>query len=138
MSVGGNIKAKYSYPENNTCSYSQEIYRFSAKNLTSKEITFEIPAKNEDSKEWKEFEIEELKSLEIDNSPVAPDGYIFNGEGKGYSHGMFWFGYRTYNGISINKNGRKISISPVTSEQNYSYSAVDFLGWVVSEEGEKQ
>ncbi|MEK6745521.1 MAG: hypothetical protein AABY33_00610 [Pseudomonadota bacterium] len=141
---GGKIKAKYIYPkkENNyvNCSENQRIYHFNSKHLTSREITFELPAKKDGFHDWQQFEIVELQNLKIDNNPIAPDGYRFSGRDGYYSGGIFPFGgYHSYNGMSINKNGRAIDLSPINREGYYSYNNVKFLGWVVSEsEGDKK
>lgn len=140
--VDGKIKAKYSYPkkENNyvNCSDNQRIYRFNAKNLISREITFEIPAKKDGVSDWRQFEIVELQNLKIDNNPIAPDGYRFSDKSGNYSGGFFPFGgYHSYNGMSINKNGRAIDLSPANRERYYSYNNINFLGWVASE-GDKK
>ena len=125
--AGGKIKAKYSYPkkENNyvNCGDNQKIYRFNAKNLISKEITFEIPAKKDAVSDWQQVEVGELQNLQIDNNPIAPDGYRFMDKGGYYSGGLFPFGgYTSYNGMSISKNGRAISLSPINGERYYSYN----------------
>ena len=141
--ASGKIKAKYIYQkkENNyvNCYDNQRIYRFNAKNLVSKEITFEVPAKNEDSQEWKEFDVAELKDLKIDNSPVALDGYSFKKSDAYYRGGFFPFfgGYNYRDGMVISKNGRTIRILPVDEGSYYSYNNINFLGWVVSEGEQK-
>ncbi len=141
-SAGGKIKAKYSYPkkENNyvNCSDSQHLYRFNAKNMISREITFELPAKQDGIYDWQKLEISELQNLQIDNNPIAPDGYRFSGKDGYYSGGIFPFGgYHSYNGMNISKNGRAIDLTPINRERYYSYNNINFLGWVVSE-GDKK
>jgi|CXWL01.1.fsa_nt_gi hypothetical protein len=141
--AGGKIKAKYSYPkkENNyvNCNDNQHLYRFNAKNMVSREITFELPAKKEGISDWQQFEVVELQNLKIDNNPIAPDGYKFSGKDGYYSGGIFPFGgYHSYNGMSISKNGRAIDLSPINRERYYSYNNINFLGWVVSEAGDKK
>ncbi|MEQ1790594.1 MAG: hypothetical protein ABL857_09140, partial [Rickettsiales bacterium] len=115
----GRIVAKYNYPkkENNytNCYDGQKIYRFEAKKLGSKEITFTIAEKNEADKtisDWHNLQVEELANLQIDNNQVAPDGYIF-GTGNGYYRGgffPFFGGYNYRDGITISKNGRTVRL----------------------------
>ena len=141
----GKVKAKYSYPksENNyvNCYENQKLYRFSVANLSSSEITFEIPKKN-DSIEivsgWREFEIPELKNIQITNNVKAPDGYEFITQNNYHSGGIFLFsgGYGYRDIVVIKKNGRNVKIAPF-GNRYYSYSDINFLGWVVSE-GSKQ
>lgn len=144
----GKVKARYSYPkvENNyrNCHANQSIYRFEAKNLTSRKITFELPEESEDSKttsDWHKFEIAELANLQIDNSQVSPDGYNFKNK-NGYYNGYFspfFGGYRYRDSVVISKNGRNIKILP-TDNRYYNYYAYDnviFLGWVISDTGRK-
>lgn len=141
----GRIKAKYIYvtkEQNNyaNCSDNERIYRFDAKNMVSREITVKLPGKQENSPNWQDFEVAELKDLQIDNNPVAPDGYKFTGTGDYYYGGLFpFYGSSSSKGMSISKNGRAISISPINRERYYSYNNINLLGWVISEaEGDKK
>lgn len=140
--LSGKIKAKYSYPkkENNyaNCNDNQYIYRFNAKNMISREITFELPARKDGVHDWQQFEIAELKNLQIDNNPIAPDGYRFSAKDGYHSGGWFPFGgHHSYNGMNISKNGRAIDLTPINRERYYSYNDIRFLGWVVSEGEQK-
>lgn len=138
----GKIKAKYSYPKKENdyvnCNGNERVYRFNAKTMISREITFELPPKKDANTEGRQFEIPELTNLKIDNNPVAQDGYRFNGRDGYYSSGFFPFdNYHYRNGMSISKNGRAVAISPINDDRYYSYSEVDFLGWVIPE-GDKK
>lgn len=140
--VTGKIKAKYSYPKKDNgyvnCSGNERIYRFNAKTLVSREITFEIPAKNETNSEPQQFSVPELSDLKIDNNELAPDGYRFNGRNSYYSGGFFPFdNYHYHNGMSISKGGRVVSLSPINNDRYYSYSDINFLGWIIPE-GDKK
>lgn len=142
--TNGKIKAKYIYPKKENgyvnCSDNQHIYRFSARNVISREITFELPAKKENFYEWQQFEVSELTNLQLDNNPVAPDGYQFSNSNNYYSGGFFpFYGYHSsYNGMSIIKNGRAVDLTPINKERYYSYNDIKFLGWVVSESVEEK
>ncbi len=139
--IKGKIRAKYIYPKNAngsvSCYDSQKLFRFDAKNMTSKEITFEVPAKNEDGAEWKELEIEELKNIKLDNSPVAPDGYEFVNVDNDYRGGISPFAGRSNRtGLVISKSGRKFEILSDSRDRFYHYGNTGFIGWVIPE-GEK-
>jgi len=141
--VGSSMKAEYLYPEKkdnySNCYQYKKLYRFSAAKNESREIVYDVPAKDKQITDWKNFEIAEVKNLKLDGSKKAKDGYEFFGRyDRYYGGGLFFFGggYSSRNMVSINNSGRAVNISPFNKDSEYYYSNVEFIGWV-EEEGAK-
>jgi hypothetical protein len=134
------IKAEYLYPKKeNDCYYNKKIYLFSAKNLTSQEIPYEIPAKDAIIIYWKQFDIAKISSLKLQDQTIAKDGYEFRNRNC-YSGGGFFpfFGESNYmNSVAIAKNGRNVRVFPITNDRYYSYYNIEFLGWIIPDGEQK-
>ncbi|MEZ5691025.1 MAG: hypothetical protein R3D71_05100 [Rickettsiales bacterium] len=134
--VNGKIAAEYKYNKNNVCN-NKKLYIFDAKTLVSREINFNMPPEDGEVGIWKKFDIPELESIKLDNSPVSPDGYQFADNYRyNYRSGFFPFGgyYGGRNGLAINKDGRVFRIYP-NNGKNYSYSINNtyLLGWIIAD-----
>lgn len=132
--IQGKIKAEYKYQKNNYC-YNRKLYIFDAKTLVSNEIAFAIPQREGEEEQWKELDIPEIKSLELNISPVSLDGYKFADNYNHYYGGGFFpfgHGYRSDNGAAISKNGRVFRLYPFFNNNYYNSNHVSFLGWVIS------
>lgn len=133
--VSGGVKAEQrkiekvnNYYNNN----SPRLYRYNVRNNSVKEIV--LSPKSDDSKDWHEFSVPEVKSLKLDNNSKAPDGYEFASQ-YGYSGGGLFFPFSNHyrDGVSIVKDGRAIAIPQMERNRYYYGSDVKLLGWVVSE-----
>lgn len=127
---GGKLKAQYRKQNNQYSNNKQNLYLYSAKTSTVKQINITPP--DAGTENWQDFTIPDVSNLQLDTNLTASDGYTFESYRKRYGSdigSLFFIGrsYRT-NGPVLSKDGRTIPLHPKSGDY-YSYNA-QFLGWV--------
>lgn len=108
---------------------SKKLMAYNAQTETVREITIDL-AKAAQAGDSKEVILDETKDLEIDASPVSPDGYQLDGSNYGNSGllgGLFGVGHRN-SGYRIKKGA--VAYKVETQQDDY-YSDFKFVGWVI-------
>ncbi len=126
---GGKLKAQYRKQNNQYSNNKQNLYLYSARTGTVKQININPPDAGTDH--WQDFHIAEVSDLKLDTNLTAPDGYTFEAyrSHRGGDIGSLFLGgsYRT-NGPLLTRDGRSIPLHPKSGDY-YGYNA-QFLGWV--------
>ncbi len=111
----------------------KKIYRYEAATRTIREIPFPFPADVVSITTLREEPVPELLSVRLDTRLQAPDGYELANDdyrGNGLIGDLFW---RSGSGRPRLRNGTSsVPLDLATDTLSYSYSNVQFLGWVVS------
>ncbi|MFO0389914.1 MAG: hypothetical protein ACK502_09400 [Alphaproteobacteria bacterium] len=127
--ANGKLKAQYKKRADQYSSNTQNLYLYSAKTGTVKQINVTPP--DAGTANWQDFQIPEVSNLKLDTNLTAPDGYTFEAyrSNRGGDIGsLFFMGSYRSNGPIISKDGRSIPLNPATNDY-YGYNA-QFLGWV--------
>lgn len=127
--VNGRLKAQYKKRADQYSSNTQNLYLYSAKSGTVKQINVTPPDAGIDN--WQDFAVPEVSNLTLDTNLTAPDGYTYESHRTRYSSdigSLFFMGSYRSNGPVLSKDGRTIPLNPVSSDY-YGYNA-QFLGWV--------
>ncbi len=128
--VNGHLKAQYKKRPDQYGNNTYNLYLYSAKSGSVKQINVTPPDAGTDS--WQDFTIPEASNLTLDTNLTAPDGYTYESYRTRYGSdigSLFFMGgsYRT-NGPVLSKDGRTIPLHPLSGDY-YGHNA-QFLGWV--------
>lgn len=109
---------------------SKKLMAYNPKTESVREISIDL-AKVAESSDGKEVVLDETKDLKIDASVLSPDGYQLDGANYGNSGlmgGLFGVGNHN-SGYRIKKGA--VAYKVETSQPDYYYSDLKFVGWVI-------
>lgn len=116
----------------NNYGYWKKIYRYEAATRTVREIPFGFPSDLNTLTSLREEPVAGLEAVRLDTRLQAPDGYELASDeyrGNGLIGDLFW---RNGTGRPRLRNGASsVPLELASDTQYYTYSNMQFLGWVV-------
>ena len=136
--VEGRLHAVWTKVDNTVYPQPLHLYRFHASTSEAEEIHVPEPPGGDALEKPADLVVPGLESHRIDTSSRSPDGYAFENrtsDGGGPLGEILGQRYRGPRG-AISKGGRVILL-PMADGEPYGYAPVQFLGWVVPDEGRR-
>jgi len=132
--TGGQLKAIARQSDGSYHDNYPRLFRYSHLTGEVREISIPTPENFSELKDGTDIPIPELAGLKVSDKLRAPDGYEFNGSGRGGGFVTELFGgSRKRNDVRISKNGAVVRVRLPTSD--YWYNGARFVGWVLNGDG---
>lgn len=132
--IEGRLHVVWTKVDNTVYPQPLHLYRFHASTGEAEEIHVPEPPGGDALEKPVDFPVPGLEGLRIDTSSRSPDGFVFenrSSDGGGPLGEIVGHRYRGPR-AAISKGGRVILL-PLVDGEEYGYSPVQFLGWLVPE-----
>lgn len=129
----GLLRVKPGKPDYNT----QKLYMYDAKTQLAHELPLHIPVDDNNMMRINEKTIEATQHMKLDTQHQSPDGYVLSyidhTDSTLVSKLLLWGGNGPYlNEPILIKYFSKIKLTTNKGQQTFTYSKIQFLGWVKS------
>ena len=130
------VSDNHAYPNRQHAS----LFRYSAANHAFTEIAWDMPEGLDSLEEPMDFQVEEVKNLQLDKARRSPDGYVFEYAGYrgrgGLLGELFGMGRRYDSSYVLSRDGAIFTLPSLSPAPHYYGNDLHFVGWVTGERGD--
>lgn len=134
----GTLKAQYTQVKSTNGNYYnnywKKLYIYEAKTQKVRELPFGFPDDMEKIEGKKEEVVEATKGMKLDTTLKSPDGYELTYSGysrSGLVNELFWGGSGSRD-PKLKNGASSIKLVSTDHRAYFSYSNIEFIGWVVN------